>query len=146
MLALTTRKIKTQSLSIKKRYRAPMSALSLGLDSRIKASKQAFIYWLGYLQTPRHLCFLWPIMETGQDYLYTRGLAMTKSADYFPLNRIQEIEDEPGDFRLLERVPLTKSSAEFPLSISPEVGDEKTIIFLDTETTGLSWKNDKVCR
>jgi len=62
----------------------------------------------------------------------------------FPVGRIDEITKRPEDFRLIERIPFTLPSVLWPLQISESLGDDKTIILLDTETTGLDSKVDTI--
>lgn len=54
----------------------------------------------------------------------------------FPVLRFAEIAEQPNRFALLEQVPLLGINA-FPHVFHPVVGDERTVIILDTETTGL---------
>lgn len=62
----------------------------------------------------------------------------------FPTQRFSEIDKRPADFKLLERIPLTKEGVSWPVQLSESVGDESTMILLDTETTGLSTKEDSI--
>ncbi len=61
--------------------------------------------------------------------------------DRFPIERFDEIQSRPQNFRLLERIPLTLPGIEetFPLKLHEAVPGEKihTAVFLDTETTGV---------
>jgi len=61
----------------------------------------------------------------------------------FPLNRLAEIQAEPDNFRLLERVPLTRPGITFPIELSES---DKTYPFavLDVETTGMNHQTDKI--
>ncbi|EPE37295.1 DNA polymerase III epsilon subunit [Candidatus Photodesmus katoptron] len=69
---------------------------------------------------------------------------MKKERAIFPLERITEILTRPDDFQLIERISLTKAEQTWPLQLSSPIGDELPIVFLDTETTGLSEKNDTI--
>lgn len=73
---------------------------------------------------------------------------MTKQTSYFPLERFEDIQLRPDDFRLLERIPFTKSEflQKLPLKLQNAVDGEQTykVVFLDTETTGLDYKKDKI--
>ena len=62
----------------------------------------------------------------------------------FPLERLTEISGRPKDFKLLERIPLTCELQSWPLQLSEPVGDERPMILLDTETTGLSAKDESI--
>ncbi|MFA5522365.1 MAG: 3'-5' exonuclease [Castellaniella sp.] len=62
----------------------------------------------------------------------------------FPLERLAEIQTRPLDFRLLERIPLTCPEQTWPLSLGPAVGDERPMVLLDTETTGLEAADDAI--
>ncbi len=68
--------------------------------------------------------------------------AQKDSPDY--KQQLLAILSKTDDFRILERVPVTKKSIVFPYHLSDPVGDEKTIIFLDTETTGFSLDVEKI--
>ena len=69
-------------------------------------------------------------------------------SDIFPLNRIAEIQQHPQDFRLLERIPFTRDDIleRVPLPLVEQQPNERvfSVIFLDTETTGLNYAVDKV--
>ena len=62
--------------------------------------------------------------------------------------RMSEIERNPADFRLLERIPLTKSdfAGQLPYRLAEAEGQERThhIVFLDTETTGIRHRHDRL--
>ncbi len=62
----------------------------------------------------------------------------------FPLDRLADIRSRPQDFRLLERIPLTQPGQSWPLALAPAVGDERNMVLLDTETTGLSAEDDAI--
>lgn len=68
--------------------------------------------------------------------------------EIFPLDRLEDIQKHPQDFRLVERVPLTRMDIleRLPIHLYETVPGEKTssIIFLDTETTGLNHSTDKI--
>lgn len=55
----------------------------------------------------------------------------------FPLDRLEEVQQRPEDFRLLERVPFTRDSCPTTLRLNPTQGDEVPILILDVETNGL---------
>ena len=57
---------------------------------------------------------------------------------------LEKILAETEDFRLLEHVPITKTDIQLPYRLSEKVGDEVTLIILDTETTGLSHEVDVI--
>lgn len=59
-------------------------------------------------------------------------------------NRLNRLLAKTDDFRLLERIPITRPSLSLPYSLSSGKGDEKRIVFLDTETTGLSPESDVI--
>lgn len=60
----------------------------------------------------------------------------------FPLEKIEQIKARPQDFRLLQQVPLTRQDvmAHLPVIINQVQPNERvcSLVFLDTETTGLS--------
>lgn len=58
--------------------------------------------------------------------------------------RLNKILAKTDDFRILERVPVTKPNIVLPYSLSDRQGDEISIVFLDTETTGLSSDMDVI--
>lgn len=58
--------------------------------------------------------------------------------------RLNKILAKTDDFRILERIPLTKPGIDLPYSLSEKHGDEIAIVFLDTETTGLSSDMDVI--
>ncbi|MCK0534820.1 MULTISPECIES: 3'-5' exonuclease [unclassified Anaerobiospirillum] len=68
--------------------------------------------------------------------------------DSFPLNRIEDIKCHPNDFRLLERVPVTRADVQemLPIILNDKLEGENTwsVVFLDTETTGMNAVSDKV--
>lgn len=61
----------------------------------------------------------------------------------FDLQRIQEIQDNPKRFRLLEEIPYSADDA-FPIQIHPAAGDEITIALIDLETTGFNAGADEI--
>lgn len=63
----------------------------------------------------------------------------------FPVERIDEIRQRPGDFRLLERIPLHKDMT-LPVWLNkPEPGERvHSVVFLDLETTGMNPGFDKI--
>ena len=58
--------------------------------------------------------------------------------------RLDKILAKSDDFRILERIPLTKPDVVLPYALSEKKGDEIAIVFLDTETTGLSCEVDAI--
>lgn len=66
----------------------------------------------------------------------------------FPLDRIDDIKLHPNDFKLLERVPITREDVQelLPIKLVEPIENEQTwpVVFLDTETTGMSAVNDKI--
>lgn len=62
----------------------------------------------------------------------------------FPIERFPEIEAAPGNFRLLERIPVTHPDSQFPVTLAPAVGDEVELVILDLETTGLDHEADQI--
>lgn len=66
----------------------------------------------------------------------------------FPLDRLEDIKNHPNDFKLLERVPITRDDVVelLPIQLTPRAPEERVcaVVFLDTETTGMSALSDKV--
>lgn len=66
----------------------------------------------------------------------------------FPLDRLDEISRHPQDFKLLERVPFTRNDfrANLPIQLVQTHPQENAfpLIFIDTETTGLSYIRNKM--
>lgn len=66
----------------------------------------------------------------------------------FPLDRLEDIKNHPNDFKLLERVPITRPDVLelIPIRLTEALPNENVcpIVFLDTETTGMSPINDKI--
>ncbi len=66
----------------------------------------------------------------------------------FPIDRFAEIQQHPQDFKLLERVPLTRDDvlARLPVVLCEATPNERvsSMIFLDTETTGMNPGRDKI--
>ena len=58
--------------------------------------------------------------------------------------RLKRLIAQTDDFRLLERIPLTKPGLILPCELDKATGDELSIVFLDTETTGLSAESDAI--
>ena len=73
---------------------------------------------------------------------------MSSYSNLFPMERFDEIQLRPEDFRLLERVPFTKTEFldQLPYKLHDVIEGERTfsVVFLDTETTGLDFNNDKI--
>lgn len=61
-----------------------------------------------------------------------------KNSSAFPLDRIQQIQNHPENFRLIEKMGPVSGP------ITERVGDELPIVFIDFETTGLSHDEDAV--
>ncbi len=64
-----------------------------------------------------------------------------------PLGYRQQLEailKKTDDFRIIERVPVTKNHISLPYPLANKVGDEISIVFLDTETTGLSPNTEQI--
>ena len=59
-------------------------------------------------------------------------------------DRLRRLIAQTDDFRLLERIPVTKPGLVLPYELAKAVGDERPIVFLDTETTGLSADSDVI--
>lgn len=64
---------------------------------------------------------------------------MSVEQNKLTLEIMEQFQKAPEDFKLLKRIPYTKYDVDssFPIVLAPAVGDEKTMIILDTETTGL---------
>lgn len=67
----------------------------------------------------------------------------------FPIERFLEIEKNPHDFRLLQRVPLCADNISFGEALTPHVlnepvGDELELLVVDVETTGLKAEDDAI--
>ena len=62
----------------------------------------------------------------------------------FPIEAIPDIQAAPEDYRLLQRIPITRQSTTFPIELNPPVGDERPLVVVDVETTGLDPSADKV--
>ena len=58
--------------------------------------------------------------------------------------RLKRLIAQTDDFRLLERIPLTKPGLVLPYELAKATGDELPVVFLDTETTGLSADSDTI--
>ena len=58
--------------------------------------------------------------------------------------RLNKLLAKTDDFRLLERIPVTRSGLNLPYRFCNATGDEISIVFLDTETTGLSLDTDVI--
>lgn len=57
----------------------------------------------------------------------------------FPVSRIAEIQINPDDYKLIERIPITKLPQDaFPVTLAPATGDEITAVIVDVETTGFN--------
>ncbi len=66
----------------------------------------------------------------------------------FPLDRLEEIEQYPENFKLLERVPLTRADMieRLPIKLLDVMPNERvaSVVFLDTETTGINPTSEKI--
>jgi len=62
----------------------------------------------------------------------------------FPIERFEEIQARMHDFKLLERVPPTCSGVQFPIQLSPPTDDQRPLLVLDLETTGLKLATAKI--
>ena len=63
----------------------------------------------------------------------------------FPLEIIPVIESRPEHFRLLTRIPYTCFRiGKNRIKLREPAGDEKSMIILDTETTGLDFLKDRI--
>lgn len=61
-----------------------------------------------------------------------------KNQTTFPINKVPDIQHHPHNFRLISRLePMTGR-------LIPRVGDEKPVVFLDTETTGTEHNTDAI--
>jgi len=69
---------------------------------------------------------------------------MSKQQTEFPLERVSEIQSRTTDFKLLERIPLTLEGVTWPLKLSDPIGDEKKLVLLDVETTGLNIQEEVI--
>ena len=68
-----------------------------------------------------------------------------KAEDWQSLRkRLKRLLAKTDDFRILERIPVSKSGLALPYRFQEAAGDEIPIVFLDTETTGLSSETDVI--
>ena len=69
-------------------------------------------------------------------------------SDIFPLELFDNIRNHPENYRLLQRIPLTIPGMEekFPIKLNEAEAGERvfSVVFLDTETTGINKDNDKI--
>jgi len=61
----------------------------------------------------------------------------------FPIERLAEIQANPEDFRLIERMPWN-DDIELPILLSEPSEDDQYLILLDTETTGVDKLKDGI--
>ncbi|WP_404299078.1 3'-5' exonuclease [Halomonas sp.] len=66
------------------------------------------------------------------------------SPSSFPIEAIPDIQAAPEDYRLLQRIPITRQSTTLPIELNPPVGDERPLVIVDVETTGLDSSSDKI--
>lgn len=66
------------------------------------------------------------------------------SPSSFPIEAIPDIQAAPEDYRLLQRIPITRQSTILPIELNPQVGDERPLVIVDVETTGLDSLSDKI--
>ena len=76
-------------------------------------------------------------------------IAMVKTrdsaGDEFPLELLPAIAKNPGNFKLLTRIPYTRFGiGTKSIKLHEPAGDEKSMVILDTETTGLDPVNSKI--
>ena len=69
---------------------------------------------------------------------------MTSQDTEFPLERLSDIQARAADFKLLERIPLTLDGVSWPLKLADPVGDEKKLVLLDVESTGLNIQEEAI--
>jgi DNA polymerase-3 subunit epsilon len=69
---------------------------------------------------------------------------MTSQDTKFPLDRLSDIQARAVDFKLLERIPLTLEGVSWPLKLADPVGDEKKLVLLDVESTGLNIQEEAI--
>nr|WP_144063054.1 3'-5' exonuclease [Halomonas anticariensis] len=69
---------------------------------------------------------------------------MMCSPSSFPLEAIPDIQAAPEDYRLLQRIPITRPNTILPIELNPSVGDERPLVIVDVETTGLDPSSDKI--
>ncbi|MCI6939740.1 MAG: 3'-5' exonuclease [Succinatimonas hippei] len=66
----------------------------------------------------------------------------------FPLSMFDNIKAHPENYRLIERIPLTVNGVDthFPIKLNEPVEGERvhTVVFLDTETTGMDFEKCKL--
>lgn len=69
-------------------------------------------------------------------------------SDIFPLELFDNIRNHPENYRLLQRIPLTIPGMEekFPIKLNEAEAGERvfSLVFLDTETTGINKETDKI--
>ena len=73
---------------------------------------------------------------------------MNTKNDSFPLHLLENIKLHPENYRLLEKIPLTIEGVDthFPIILNPPLEGEKTysVVFLDTETTGMDARRNRI--
>lgn len=73
---------------------------------------------------------------------------MSESIEVFPLNMFDKIQQHPENYKLLTKIPLTVEGVDtqFPIQLNAPYPNERTysVVFLDTETTGMDPYKNKV--
>lgn len=71
--------------------------------------------------------------------------AQCGNTEHFPLELLPAIAKNPDNFKLLTRIPYTKFGiGTRSIKLHDPVGDEKSMVILDTETTGLDIAKAKI--
>ncbi len=74
-----------------------------------------------------------------------RAVARERARNAFPLELIPAVERSPEDFRLLARIPYTRFGiGKKRIPLDDPAGDEKTLVIIDTETTGVDPRKHKI--
>ncbi len=100
--------------------------------------------WLSIVVSQAHKHILEGLLDCVDD----KKCNQQEDGVMFPLDRIEDIRNHPSDFKLLERVPFTRDDVQelLPIKLGDPIEGEKiwAVVFLDTETTGISHYNDKI--